>query len=72
VVDHPDAPDVVCVVGPDGRRGFTQHYFNSGGVPRVSEVKFDAERWELLRVQADFTSLDLSQRYLGQFSGDHD
>jgi hypothetical protein len=33
-------------------------------------MKFEAGRWELLRVNADFTPLDFSQRYIGQFSGD--
>jgi hypothetical protein len=59
-VDHPDAPDVVCVVGPDGQGGFTQHYFDSRGVARVYEMTFAAGRWELLRVNPDFTPLDFS------------
>ena len=69
-VDHPDAPDVVCVVGPDGQGSFTQHYFDARGVARVYEMKFEAGRWELLRVNADFTPLDFSQRYIGQFGAD--
>jgi hypothetical protein len=69
-VDHPDAPDVVCVVGPDGQGAFTQHYFDSRGVARVYEMTLEGGRWELLRVKPDFTSLDFSQRYVGQFSDD--
>jgi hypothetical protein len=69
-VDHPDVPDAVCVVGPDGQGGFTQHYFDSRGVARVYEMQFKAGRWELLRLNPDFSPLDFSQRYVGQFSGD--
>jgi hypothetical protein len=69
-VDHPDAPDAVCVVGLDGQGGFTQHYFDSRGVARLYEMKFAAGRWELLRVNPDFTPLDFSQRYVAQFSDD--
>jgi hypothetical protein len=69
-VDHPDAPDAVCVVGPDGQGGFTQHYFDSRGVARVYEMKLEGGRWELQRVKPDFTPLDVSQRYVGQFTGD--
>jgi hypothetical protein len=69
-VDHPDAPDVVCLVGPDGHGSFTQHYFDSRGVARLYEMKFEAERWELLRVNPDFTPLDFSQRYVGHFTTD--
>ena len=56
---------MVCVVGPDGQGSFTQHYFDSRGVARVYEMKFEAGRWELLRVNPDFTPLDFSQRYVG-------
>jgi hypothetical protein len=69
-IDHPDAPDAVCLVGADGHGSFTQHYFDSRGVARVYAMKFDAERWELLRVTPDFTPLDVSQRYVGQFTAD--
>jgi hypothetical protein len=61
---------VVCVVGPDRQGGFTQHYFDSRGVARVYEMKFEAGRWELLRVTPDFSPLDFSQRFVGQFNGD--
>ena len=61
---------LVCVVGPDGQGGFTQRYCDARGVVRVYEMKFGAGRWERLRVNADFTPLDFSQRYVGQFSAD--
>ena len=70
-VDHPDAPDLVCLVGPKGQDRFTQHYFDSRGVARVYEMTFGGGRWELLRVKPDFTPLDFSQRYIGQFTGDN-
>ena len=69
-VDHPDAPNTVCVIGPDGQGNFTQHYFDSRGVARVYEMTFGGGRWELLRVKPDFTPLQFSQRYVGQFAGD--
>jgi hypothetical protein len=58
------------LVGPDGHGSFTQHYFDSRGVARLYEMKFEAERWELLRVNPDFTPLDFSQRYVGHFTTD--
>ena len=44
-VDHPDAPDVVCVVGPDGQGSFTQHYFDTRGVAR--RVRNEVRGWAL-------------------------
>ena len=35
----------MCVVGPDGQGSFTQHYFDTRGVARVYEMKFEAGRW---------------------------
>jgi hypothetical protein len=58
------------VVGPDGQGGFTQRYFDSRGVARLYEMKLGGGRWELRRVKPDFTPLDVSQRYAGQFTGD--
>jgi hypothetical protein len=29
-VSHPDAPDVVCLIGPDGQRSFTQTTSTAG------------------------------------------
>ena len=70
-VAHPDAPDGHCIVGvnSDGE-GYTQHYFDSRGIARVYEMKFEDGVWELLRVKRDFTPLSFSQRYIGQFSDD--
>ena len=68
-VDHPAAPNGVCIIGANGD-GFTQHYFDSRGIARVYEMTFDGGRWELLRVKPDFTPLDFTQRYLGQLSDD--
>lgn len=68
-VDHPAAPNGVCVIGANGD-AFTQHYFDSRGIARVYEMTFEGGRLELLRVKADFTPLDFSQRYIGQLSDD--
>jgi hypothetical protein len=68
-VDHPAAPNGVCIIGPNGD-SFTQHYFDSRGIARVYEMTFEGGRWQLLRVKPDFTPLDFSQRYIGQLSGD--
>jgi hypothetical protein len=70
-VPHPDAPDGFCIVGlgADGE-GYTQHYFDSRGIARVYEMKFEKGLWELRRVTPDFTPLSFSQRYFGQFSDD--
>jgi hypothetical protein len=71
-VDHPAAPDGVCIISAnaDGDGAFTQHYFDERGVVRVYEMRFDGRDWELLRVKADFTPLDFSQRYTGRLSDD--
>jgi hypothetical protein len=69
-VDHPAAPDGVCIIGPTDDGGFTQHYFDSRGIARVYEMTFEDGVWQLLRVKPDFTPLSFSQRYLGRFSED--
>ena len=69
-VDHPAAPDGICIIGPTDAGGFTQHYFDSRGIARVYEMSFADGVWELLRVKPDFTPLSFSQRYVGRFSED--
>ena len=69
-VDHPAAPDGVCIVGPSEKGGFTQHYFDSRGIVRIYEMTFEDGEWTLLRVKPDFTPLAFSQRYIGRFSDD--
>ncbi len=61
-------PDGLCLIGvaPDGE-SFTQHYFDSRGVARVYEMTFDGSVWTLSRNEADFTSLEFSQRFTGVF-----
>jgi hypothetical protein len=68
-IDHPAAPNGVCVIGANGDV-FTQHYFDSRGIARVYEMTFEAGRLQLLRVKPDFTPLDFSQRYIGRLSDD--
>jgi hypothetical protein len=67
--DHPDAPDGLMIIGPGaGGEGFTQHYFDSRGVTRLYAMRFAAGRWELLREAPDFSPLDFSQRFTGDFT----
>jgi hypothetical protein len=66
VVDHPDAPDGIAVIGYDTDRStYLQHYFDSRGVVRVYEMTFTGGVWTLLRFAPEF-----SQRYVGTLSED--
>src|ERR1043166_2490662 len=51
-VDHPAAPNGVCIIGANGD-AFTQHYFDSRGIARVYEMTFEGGHWELLRIRPD-------------------
>jgi hypothetical protein len=62
-IDLPQAPDALCVIGPDGDR-YAQHYYDSRGVIRVYAMTFDGATWTLERDDPDF-----AQRYVGEFSG---
>jgi hypothetical protein len=62
-IDLPEAPDAVCLIGPEGQ-GFTQHYFDSRGVTRKYAMTFNGELWTLERDDEDF-----AQRYTGEFTG---
>ena len=68
-VDHPDVPDTLALIAPDGD-AFLQHYFDSRGVVRLYEMTFDGRIWTLLRQSPDFSPLDFAQRYTGTFSDD--
>ena len=70
--DTPDpAPDSVCVysVAEDGG-SYVQHYFDSRGVTRTSEMTLKDGLWTLLRDKPDFSPLDFSQRFEGRISDD--
>jgi hypothetical protein len=70
-VPHPDAPDGIAVIGFDEiRETLLQHYFDSRGVARLYEMRFDGRVWELSRTAADFSPLPFSQRFSGTFSAD--
>jgi hypothetical protein len=58
-----------AIVGLD-RSGdaLTQHYFDSRGRARVYAMTFDDGVWTLLRDSPDFTPLDFSRRFTGEFS----
>ncbi len=67
----PEAPDSTAVVGFDpARKAYRQHYFDSRGIARVYAMEFSDGVWTLVRDSADFTPLDFSQRFTGQFSSD--
>ncbi len=64
------APDGLCVIGPDAGTGYVQHYFDSRGVARIYAMTFDGGRWTLERTAPDFTPLDFHQRWEATVSGD--
>jgi hypothetical protein len=69
-VPHPDAPDVIAMIGLDAGSGeLLQHYFDSRGVVRLYSMTLRDGVWTLLRhAQAP----DFSQRFIGTFSDDGD
>jgi hypothetical protein len=70
-VPSPVAPDGIAIIGYDeGRGSLLQHYFDSRGVARIYEMRFADGVWELSRTAPDFTPLDFSQRFEGQFGDD--
>jgi hypothetical protein len=71
-VPVPEAPDGIAVIGPDpGSEGdYLQHYFDSRGVARVYRMSFEDGIWKLWRDEPDFSPLDFSQRFTGNFSED--
>jgi hypothetical protein len=69
-VPAPEAPNGLCMIGPDPEEGYTQHYFNSRGVARLYAMTFDGREWTLERNAPDFSPLDFHQRWLGAFSAD--
>jgi hypothetical protein len=70
-VPVPEAPDGIAVIGwNDKRATLLQHYFDSRGIARVYEMRFDGRVWELSRTQPDLTPLSFSQRFVGTLSDD--
>ncbi|GAA1841797.1 hypothetical protein GCM10009836_21490 [Pseudonocardia ailaonensis] len=67
--EHPDAPDCLAVIAPDGE-AYVQHYFDSRGVVRVYRMTLRDNEWTLLRDQPDFSPLDFAQRYVGAIGED--
>lgn len=72
VPDVPEAPDGLALIEVDPQGSFRQHYYDSRGVTRLYSMTFEDGTWTLLRDKPDFTPLDFSQRYVGQFSPDGD
>lgn len=67
----PEFPDGIAVIGWDnGRNTLLQHYFDSRGVARVYEMSVEGGIWKLTRTKPDFSPLEFSQRYTGEFSDD--
>jgi hypothetical protein len=71
-VPVPEAPDGLCVIGPDADDGYIQHYFDSRGIARLYAMTFDGREWTLERHAPDFSPLPFHQRWLGTFSDDGD
>ncbi len=70
-VQLPAAPDGIAIIGPDrDGDGYLQHYFDSRGVARLYEMTFGDGVWTLRRDSPDFSPLDFSQRFTGEFSDD--
>ena len=68
-LDHPDFPDSISVIGatqPDG--GLAQHYFDTRGVHRLSDMTFGGGVWTLTRKAVSATDFD--QRSTARFSAD--
>ena len=68
-VDHPEAPESLCVYAP-AEGGFVQHYFDSRGVVRLYRMTFDGTRWTLLRDEPDFSPLSFAQRWVATVGPD--
>jgi len=67
----PEAPDGLAVYGYDESRGtLLQHYFDERGVARVYEMTLAGGVWTLERTKEDFSELNFSQRFRGEFSED--
>jgi hypothetical protein len=66
IVDHPDAPDNVSIIGCDAADGtYFQLYSDERDVCRVYQMSIGDGEWKLWREGAPF-----SQRFTAQFSDD--
>jgi hypothetical protein len=67
----PGVPESLAIVARGAAAGsYVQHYFDSRGVVRIYRMELRGRQWTLLRTAADFSSLDFSQRFQGEFSAD--
>jgi hypothetical protein len=68
----PEAPDGIAIIGPDpaSEGNYLQHYFDSRGVARIYKMSLEDGVWKLWRDEPDFSHLDFSQRYTGNFTDD--
>ena len=71
-VPVPEAPDGIAIIGADpaSEGNYLQHYFDSRGVARIYKMSLADGIWKLWRDEPDFSPLDFSQRYTGNFSDD--
>lgn len=61
----------VAIIGFDSdKKDYLQHYFDSRGIARVYQMSFENGVWKLWRDTADFSPLDLLQRFTGTLSAD--
>jgi hypothetical protein len=68
-MDHPDFPDSISVIGATGPGGgLAQHYFDTRGVHRLSDMTFARGVWTVTRKAVD--PADFDQRLNARFSAD--
>ena len=70
-IPHPDFPDTLSIIAlnADGS-GYTKHYFDSRGIARLYKMTLEGNSWTLVRDEADFTTLEFSQRFVGTIADD--
>ncbi|MGH9226098.1 MAG: hypothetical protein ACRD2W_20465 [Acidimicrobiales bacterium] len=71
-VPVPETPDGVAIIGLDplDEERYLQHSFDSRGVARVYKMTLANNVWTLWRDEADFSPLDIRQRYTASISDD--
>jgi len=65
-IDQPEFPDSTIIYDWNPASNlYVQHYFDSRGVTRLYQMRFEGGVWKLWREKADFSSLDFHQRFIG-------
>ncbi|SHM78627.1 hypothetical protein [Gracilibacillus kekensis] len=72
-VNQSEFPSSMIVYDYDSNTDtYIQHYFDSRGVARLYKMSIKQRNWELWRNSSDFSTLDLSQRFWGEFNASYD